>query len=451
MGLLTYQLLQSLSGPNPDPANVLEMTVADTTYNFSKDGVLTSNGMYDGLVKSFGQYRSVLPFGSNRSIEEQRQRFSLRDHNHAITKIVKGEHGHELAGSTVNFKLLSRGVDYANWFTWNTGTIVDYQKQMDGSYEFEVAGIHEQLQTRVKTPILSEVQFPDVDESAQYKACPIVLGKWDSTGTNRNGLLPTYYIKNTSYQKHLIGVGRYDYAATWKVWNGDGTLLTLTTDYVRNVTTQGGNQFTLIKVTGTANSLITPFTVDCWGITDNGGTSGDVIENPALQVQQLLGHWVFNDTGNIGGYGGDYAIPAGTPIDTDSFTRVANFLDRCNATASMYIDGEMTGEDIINKFCEEHNLYAYWNNQGLLTLGHCDWATTEIYSDSWPTFIYGERGVGEKVKHQFLADLRRDEITAKLLHDANVGDFIRQVSVFDPDAAVGSKIEIDMFWSRAEI
>jgi len=168
MGLLTYQLLQSLSGPNPDPANVLEMTVADTTYNFSKDGVLTSNGMYDGLVKSFGQYRSVLPFGSNRSIEEQRQRFSLRDHNHAITKIVKGEHGHELAGSTVNFKLLSRGVDYANWFTWNTGTIVDYQKQMDGSYEFEVAGIHEQLQTRVKTPILSEVQFPDVDESAQY-------------------------------------------------------------------------------------------------------------------------------------------------------------------------------------------------------------------------------------------------------------------------------------------
>lgn len=449
MGQLTVQLLAALSGPNPEPANVLEWTLGGTTYLYSKgDGILTKNGLYKGGIKTFGKYHGVLPFAEDQNIEENRQTFTLYDNNHEITEIVKGPNGYEIGGSEVAFKLLGRGVDYESWFTWNSGTIADFSRNSDGTYSFEVAGIHEKLASRVRTPVFTEVDFPDVDDVAQYKSCPLVLGKWIATGTNRAGLLPTYYIDDVNLW-HCVGVGRYPDAG-YTVWDGDGNQLTDVTDYAWSYKENGGRQYTVVVLVG-AETL--PITVACRGLTDTGLESGDVIENPAFQLQQVLAHWIFNDTGNAGEYvNGEMTIPSGTPIDTDSFNEVATFLDRSNATGSMNIDGDMTGEEILNRFCEEHNCYAYWNNNGLLTVAKCDPATDDIYNSSWPTFIYGERNVGEKLaSHRFLSPVRHDEMIAKIFHDANVGDFLRQITVIDPDADIGSRIEVERYWSRAEI
>jgi hypothetical protein len=422
----------------------MEWTFAGTTYRYSKDGVATDDYPYPKRVASFGGPRgTLLALLAGRHLVDDSRNVTLQEKGGDITQLIAGENAEQVVGSSVLLKLIAEGVDSSDWYTFYTGEVYDYGRDGPGRWTLSLQPPYaDQLRGRIKTPMIAPFDFPNADDTAENKAVPLLWGEHDSTGTGRAGLLPTLSVDTTGY-KYLVSLGRIQSASGYDVW-ANGALQTVTTHYTIGNINSGGRVYRVIDFIASPTE---PITCDMEGMTDTGLGSGSTITNPAEQLKLLLANWVFGELGDTSGYG----VPSDSPVDEYSFDLVAAFLDRSGATSSRYIAGDRTGEDIVNEYLTEHNLFAYWTAEGKLALAHCDWFVDDIYDSSFPWFSFGQRGVGRTLDYRYLSNQRYDEIAAKHLYSTNDGDFLEQVRVKDPDAGLDARLDMELYWSRASL
>ncbi len=445
MGLMTQAMIDALKA-GKKRACIMEWTFAGTTYRYSRDGVATDEYPYIPRVASFGgPGGTLLALLAGRKLADDTRHVTLQEKDGDITRLIAGENSEEVIGSAVVLKLIAEGVSSADWHTWYTGEVFDYGRDGPGRWTLSLQPPYaDQLKGRIKTPMVAPYDFPDADDTAENKAVPLLFGEHDSTGTGRAGLLPTLSVDTVGY-RYLVSLGRLQSAGgTFDVWK-DGSLQTVSTHYTITQLNAGGRSYRVIDfIAGPPDE---PITCDMEGMTDSGVGGGVTITNPAEQLKLLLANWVFGELGDTNGYG----VPSDSPVDEYSFDIVAGFLDRSGATSSRYVAGDRTGESIVNEFLTEHNLFAYWTNEGKLALAHCDWFVDDIYDSSFPFFMYGQRGVGRDLEYRYLSDQRYDEIAAKHFYSTNDGDFLDQVRVKDPDAGLDSRLDMELYWSRASL
>ena len=444
---MTQGMIDALKA-NKKRACIMEWTFAGTTYRYSKDGVATDDYPYPQRVVSFGGPGGpILSLLAGRNLVDDTRHVTLQEKDGDITMLIAGEHSEEVIGSTVVLKLIAEGVSSGDWYTFHTGEVFDYGRDGPGRWTLSLQPpFLDQLRGRIKTHLVTPYDFPNAHDTAENKAVPLLLGEHDSTNTGRNGLLPTMSV-DTSGFKYLVALGRLQNAGgTYAVWAADSsTPLTVTTDYtIGNIGTSGGRIYRVIDLVAAETE---PITCDMEGLTDTGDGSGVTITNPAEQLKLVLANWVYGELGDTFGYG----VPGDSPVDEYSFDLVAAFLDRSGATSSRYVSGDRTGEDIVNEYLTEHNLFAYWTNEGKFALAHCDWFVDDIYDPALPFFNYGERGLGKVLEYRYLSDQRYDEVAAKHLYVTNDGDFLDQVRVKDPDAALETRLDLELYWSRASL
>jgi hypothetical protein len=446
MGLMSQAMIDALKA-GKKRACVLEWTFAGTTYYYSRyPGASTDLRPYPPSVVSFGGLGGpLLALLAGRKLSENKRNVAFQDVNGDITRLICGENAEQVVGSDVVLKLIAEGVDVGDWYTFYTGEVYNYGRDGPGRWTLQLqppfAG---QLRSRIKTPLISPYDFPNADTDVANKAIPLLWGKFWSTGTGRNGLLPTLHV-DTVFDWHLVCLGRVQNGAgTYNVWE-NGALQTAGVDYNLTGTNQGGRFYRLIVPIGAAAAL--PVTCDMEGMTDLGAGGDTTITNPAEQLKLTLAHWVFGELGDTA----SWEIPSDSPIDIYSFDIVAAFLDRSGAISNRYIEGDRTGEDIINEFLTEHNLFAYWTPEGKFSLAHCDWFVDDIYDSTFPIYMYGESGVGRSLNYRYLADKHYDEISAKYLYSSLDGDFLKQIRVKDPDAGLETRLDVELHWSKASL
>jgi len=442
MGLMSQALIDALIA-GKTRACIMEWTMAGTTRRYSKDGIAAPSYPYPQSVLSFGgESGNVLSLLSGRNLADDTRHVTLFEQNGDITKIIFGEDAEKVVGSSVVLKLMAEDVDEENWFTWYTGEVADYGRDGPGRWTLTLQPPYaDQLSSRIKTPILTPYDFPDADDAVKNKSCPLIWGIHDSLNTGRDGLLTALSV-DTVNDYFLPSHGRTQAAgSTYNVWD-DGTLKTVTTHYTIENITRGGRVYTVIAFLSTPTG---PVTFDIEGMTDDGTGSGATLTNIAEQLKFLLANWVFDEVTDTSGY----TIPADGPVEENSFDLVASFLSRSGDNSSRYLTGDETAESLINDILSKKNLFGYWTNLGKFALAHCDWFVDDIYDSALPWFSFGQRGVGQDLGYQFLTSRRYDEISAKHLYSSSDGDFLEQLRVIDPDAGLGSKLDLNLFWSKA--
>jgi len=444
MGLMSAGLIDVLDS-GKDRAMILEWTIAGTTYYYSKyPGVSTQANPYPPRVVSFGGPKgTILALLSGRKLIDDKRHVTFQEKDGDITRLLLGDYAEQIVGSIIILKLNGEGLEEDEWFTYYTGEVFDYGRDGPGRWTVSLQPpFADQLRSRIKTPIFTSYDFPDASDEVKNKECPLLLGIHDSLNTGRSGLLTALSI-DTVNDYWAVSHGRTQQtAATFNVWD-NSVLQTSGVDYNLTTLTVAGRVYSIIAFLGGAPTG--PVTCDVEGMTDDGTTSGNTIINSAIQLKYILANWIFAEISDTDGY----IIPADSPIEEYSFDLVAAFLDRSGDNASNYIEGNMTGENIINEILTEKNLFAYWNNEGKFSLAHCDWFVDDIYDPSFPFYLFGQRGVGRTLNYKFLTDRRYDEISAKHLRSSVDGDFLEQLRVKDPDAGINSNLNIDLNWSKA--
>jgi hypothetical protein len=150
----------------------------------------------------------------------------------------------------------------------------------------------------------------------------------------------------------------------------NGTLLTLTTDYVLSYPIRGGKQFTSIDLVAaiTAADIIT---CDIDGLEDVGDGSGQLITNLVDQHLHWLVNFAFADH-RIGLWND----PADYPIDLDSFARCSDFAAAFLPPGSQRFGGTAVSEKISDgqqRFLGTGLCFRpYWSEHGELALGFID-------------------------------------------------------------------------------
>jgi hypothetical protein len=446
MGLMTQAMVDALVAGKTRVC-IMEWTFAGTTYRYSKDGVAIDEYPYPPRVASFGGLGgTLLALLAGRHLVDDTRHVTLQEKNGDITQLIAGENAEQVIGSSVVLKLIAEDVDSSDWYTFYTGDVFDYGRDGPGRWTLSLQPPYaDQLKGRIKTPLIAPYDFPNADDTAKNKPVPLLWGEHDSTSTGRTGLLPTLSV-DTTKSHYLVALGQLKTtAATFNVWE-NGVLQTegVGNDYVLGAVQSGGRYYRVININGAATE---PVTCDMEGMTDTGVGGGTTITNPAEQLKLLLANWVFGELGDTSGYG----VPSDSPVDEYTFDLVAAFLDRSGVTSSRYIAGDRTGEDIVDEYLTEHNLFAYWTPEGKFALAHCDWFVNDIYDTSFPWFQFGQRGVGRSLDYRYLSDQRYDEIAAKHLYSTNDGDFLEQIRVKDPDAGLDARLDMELYWSRASL
>ncbi|MHA2337485.1 MAG: hypothetical protein ACXACX_09285 [Candidatus Hodarchaeales archaeon] len=442
MGLMSYAMIEALKA-GKNSAYILEWTLADIVYRFSKDGSHTDDYPYPKRVITYGgPVGALVQLLAGRGITDYTRNIILDDGDGDITRIVLGENAEQIVGSSMTIKRLAEDVNEDSWYTSYTGNVFDYGK--DGSKWVFICQPPQadRLNGRIRTPLIALYDFPDAEADSINEESPIIIGKNNSTGLGQRGMLPTHYVDTTNYL-FLASHGTLP-SGDYAVWD-DETLQTETTDYTWETVLRSGRRYQIINMVAEPSGEIK---FDAKGITDDGTAGGTVIINPAEQMKQILAHWVFDeiqDTEN------NMDIADDSSVDVYTFDIVGRFLDRCNATSSRRIDGSKKAKEILNEFVKNFNLFTYWTNLGKLALAHCDWIVDDIYDETFPVFWFGQMGVDEKLKYKSLSNRRFDEIAVKYMYNEASKKFLRQIRVKDPDYNLDASHPLQMFWAESQV
>ena len=427
---------------------VFEWDLGGSTYRYGLNPVNSESlGHYEDRVKNCGMIpREIgLRVGALSSLSTT---VTIFDTDGTITALIEGSNAQSILGSVARIKLMAEDVDASDFWTAFTG-IIDHYK-MTASYEwtFTIGTKDNPLRGNINLPPITDFDFPNARDDAKDTYTQAIYGVHNDNGITA-GMVICPVVDTTNYYC-LASVGWIDDVT--KIY-ADGSTESpgvaspaYNTDWV--YATINGRKYTLLTLPADpGDSLIT---INCKGLTtdtsgsQDGGT-GVLIENPAEQIEHFLSNFVFNAWQT-----GDWYTPADSsvPISANRYALTAACLDVRSTKGSRVIIGGQTGESVVNEWCAEEQIPAFWTGDGELAAMPDDYIVDDIYFD-WPWIT--EEHILSDISYDYNREILADEIAAKYMFSHSDGSFFRSVRVKDTRRNWDVSENLDIHWNRSSL
>jgi hypothetical protein len=225
-------------------------------------------------------------------------------------------------------------------------------------------------------------------------------------------------------------------------------------------TLRNGSAYTEVGFTA-ANT--NPVTVDAWGLSTNGNgstTEGDLIENPATQIEHALTNFVFNRWKS-----GAWKTPGtDSPIDTASITTLETYFDQRDERTG--VGHGLVGSNVLrrqssltflNNWAFQWQAAVWWNEDGELQFGVRDPENTNVYLNDntptqWPWIETDVHGRGNNAVYPLTEKDSEvvDRITANMFWIDASSEFNTTRVVQDFERTVTAEGSMDLNWSESE-
>lgn len=418
---------------------IFELDIGGTTRRYAPTWVASEDGIYKGKVLSAGSIaRSVSDSGF--SLPRDSATISIIDEDRELESYIFAASIKAITGTAARIKIASTAIASSKWFTLFSGIIEDFSFPGIGQWSFTLRRNDYPLLGEVKIPYIQAYDWPNAPDASIGLPAQVVYGAHDSAGTGATGMVPTIYVDNSGF-RYVISLGQINSLDAVYV---DGVESASSNWALVNVVVNG-RCWSLVDFTSDQGDAVV--TVDCTGIS-----SGEA--NPATQLEHFLTNFVFGDWPSSPGFlqtCPSYLDPADFDIDEAFFDEVETyFTDKQTASGGRVITSETTGLAVLEEWCAQHQVHAFWTYGGKIAIRADDHTVTDIYTvDAFyrqelspePEFLevtYNARDLVSEVRTQYLYD-----------HAAS--GFERQLTVVNPDAAVSSPVTLAMNWRESAI
>jgi hypothetical protein len=322
-------------------------------------------GPFDGRVVKFGGSNGSLS-DANGNLQRWTVNVSISDLPETDAPVDRsiGPFGRaiklsHLEGAPCVIQIAAKDVTPSDWWTERTGVLMGWHRDQDTDWILQIGPDDEALKRPAPRLKLTSQDWPaayippkDKDQSVIGQYAPVILGDLDSTGLGEHGLRRTLLV-DTAQNRYLVSLGTIG-ATGFRVFV-DG--VEQVSGWTREVIRQAGRTWTVITY-GVALTDTQVVTVDCHGL-DLG--SYGTYTSPGAQFQWALEHLVFSNWN-----GADTLTP--THTDAASFSTLITALGtREGAPGWLTLGAEVSGEEMIRRFCVAHGVEVGWTPEGTIT------------------------------------------------------------------------------------
>lgn len=429
MSLLTGPMLGAIQ-QRVDTVWLLELGLPGGTRRYSLDGANSASlGHYDGRLLSLGEiHRATDRDYRLAAMEVQAE---IDDTDMALGKLAEGSTGHQIPGSTAVIKLAAGGVATANWHTEAT-LLVD---KLDFSQKriCTVTMRSDDLALNRAFPrdsILTD--FPRADKTVTGDYATLIYGKYDSGGAG--GAVPLPLVDPTK-NWYLVQRGRAK--AVDRVCVGG----IVASGWTATNVTVNGRWYTVVAFTvGQGTAAVT---ADVQGIDNTGDGTGALMENPATQLQHLLGNFVYGDWQS----GSLLALTTARLHQAYVDATSTYFTNHGTKGSHRYAGAQRTGLAALEEWCASWRVRPFWTCSGLIglrfqnpgdTTAPVAWLRPENHELDPITLPYDTQNVLDRVSVRYHPDAVLDDLTQTL-------------EIRDPSARLAGSMSLDLPWSYAGV
>ncbi|HKQ02631.1 MAG TPA: hypothetical protein VJ735_20100 [Actinomycetes bacterium] len=344
--------------------------------------------------------------------------------------------------SPCTIRLYSPNLDEADWHPVFTGVLDSPDMVAPLSWRLHARTDDGWLKnSMVPKASFTPADWPNALPQVFGNFVPIIYGIHDSTGTGTAGMVPAYCVDSSTF---TYAVGITGLKAVRAVFSA-GSLVSVA-DYTVEYPTRNGVAYTVIRFDNDQSDAA--ITCDVDGITDDATPDGELILNPAAQMQHLLVVFGFNDWRS-----GTLPSVGSTPVHEATFTAAGAFVDAMGHEGSRYLGGQnqVTLREELQTFLENEELRSYWRGDGKLALGFNDHRPTNgIYNGPWLRgTIDRSRARPLRIPMDSQGILR--EITLQFVHGEVSGKYHQTLRVQDLSVPDITSSALSLPWSAARV
>ena len=423
-----------------------DLTIGDKTFRVAEEHVISrGGGPYVKRIPpgGFGEQTRGVPRTGHRLISssvtvrvEDIDR-ALLNHYDTVT---------DVEGSTGRIVLRSGDVPEDEHWLRVSGVVDEYPAS--GRIQKFILTPKQERRLRSKThiPTIQAKDFPGAPQESLGKDAWVIYGEHISQGRPE---LPTGVIKalqvdaTTANNLWLASYGRIQ--SVPKVWR-DGT--DETNNWSLRYELIAGRWWSLIEDTTDTAEAGDDVRFDAAGFDDDGTGSGNLITNPAEQLEHFLTNFVFGDyTGRLN-QSVTWVAASSFPISTTLFSEAKGFFTRRNSESARVLSAGGTGLDVLTEWCDNFNAKPFWSLDWKLAVRIADPTRLDIVV---PRHLRSDTRFGSELQRSIERQAKLTRAKINYLYDTAAGQFSLQNEVQDTRRTDDRAQEFSFFWGRGRV
>lgn len=437
---LSYQMLQELrkrQGQSWFALLTLSLPGGNTLrYAYGPGVAQVGAGQFDSLILEIEPLaRAVSDRGG--SLVSREMLVTVDDTQRTVAALLEGRYARQVQLSPATLVIGSPAVPSACWYTAFSGVVWRYSMPAAGRWQCSLATNRVPLDSSWPRPRIDEADFPNAPDESLAQYGPLLYGTHDSRRTTNQGAIPLVYVNTASF----------DYMVSWgwaraapRVY-ADGVIQGSGWSLVHPIT-NSGRRYTAVRFA--ADKGDAAITADAEGYEDVGDGSGDLIDNPALQLKHLLVNWVYGDYKS-----GAWLADSSAPVDVGAFLGAAAYFRTIRARGSrrFFLSTASTGLKVLNEWSASWEMKVYWNDVGQLAVRPDDLHRFSTWTDE-RHLRFDDSAFDVNLSPDW--DALVDRVTISYFFSEAEGKYLGSVELRDPTLTLERPDSLEMPWSEAK-
>lgn len=363
MGLYAADFKEYLKRPGPTVFPYIRVVfpgVGSRYYRSSRLGAASEAtiGLIKAKVRRWGQLQRAVS-GRDGSLSPATLSLVVDDTDFEFAKLLDSANGSQVRRSPADVTLATPDLPSASWpLLCRRMVLESWQQVAPLAYEWQIRSNDQWLRQPVPRKTISPADWRNAEPQLYGKHAPLVIGKHDSAGSGKKGMVPTMLVDTANF---VYAISLCRMKAVPVVYKADGSVAA-SSGYTITYPVVNGYQWTCIDFT--ADPSTDAIFCDVEGVETVGDGSGTLITNPADLLKWILVNFLYNDykTGNY------FSVTAATPIESSMFTTLAAYCTAKGIKGSRRYgeDESPTGHEVLAEWCASFGWRSFWTVGGRL-------------------------------------------------------------------------------------
>ena len=423
-----------------------DLTIGDKTFRIAEEHVISRGaGQYVKRVPpgGFGEQTRGAPRTGHRLLSSS---VTVRVEDIDRTLLNHYDTVTDVEGSTGRIVLRSEDVPEDEHWLRVSGVVDEYPAS--GRIQNFLLTPQQERRVRSKThiPTIQRKDFPGTPQESLGKDAWVIYGEHISQGRPElpTGVIKALQVDATSGNNlWLASYGRIQ--SVPKVWR-DGT--DETNNWSLRYELIAGRWWSLIEDTTDTAQAGNDVRFDAAGFDDDGTGSGNLITNPAAQLEHFLTNFVFGDHQAGLNQSVTWLSASSFPISTTLFSETKGFFTRRQSEGSRVLTAGVNGLDVLTEWCENFNAKPFWSLDWKLAVRIADPTRLDIVV---PRHLRSDTRFGSELQRSIERQAKLTHATVNYLYDTAAGQFSLQNEVQDTRRTDVRAQEFSFFWGRGRV
>jgi hypothetical protein len=393
---------------------------------------VTGEGIYEPKVTDWGGPLSFASGSRTCALQLTEWTVEFEDVDRTLAKIFgSGECWqnapvlYQLGGPTI--AAANRSTEFAGWLKGPPVCSGPFR------YRLTFSNMPPSLSSPFLRSTLSRQDYSAISQAAIGQVPPLIYGRHYSEGAVdvAGGMLPAPKVQNWdgSSAVFLSGYGIPSLQMVYK-----DKVAQVSGGWLASIVLVNGRYLSQFSVS--ADPADSEWTIDANGFDWNADGTGVLIEHCVDILKHILTNFILPDTPWMNGA---WLQPDPTLIDLPSFADAKRFLNR--KAGARFIDGQQTGLQVINDWCQTFQIQAYITPKG--KIGLVVQTPADTANDLYDAPTIGQVDAGDIVP-QWPTDGQAKRVTAGFLFSGTERRPLATHSIYDPNISQEGTVALSL-------